>query len=318
VNGSRYAIETEDLSKSYGDHAAIHDLSLRVPEASVYGLIGPKGAGKTTTLRTLATLERVDGGTARVAGIDIRSDPSAVRERVAYMSQPFGFYGDLTVDEYLDFYGQAYGVPAPARRSLLNGLAELMDLTESRDCLVDQLPQSMKQRLSLARCLLHDPDVLLLDEPLRDVDETTRYELVQVMSELARLGKTILLTAEDTFDIADICGHVGMMKQGELVQEGPGSTLIAPHAGTSRLQVRILNPEQLERAALMLRETPACSNIVPAGVRTITADFRGTERDLSVLVSRMAAAGVSVTGFALENGSGEDADAHPGIAGGSG
>jgi ABC-2 type transport system ATP-binding protein len=228
VNGSRYAVETDGLSKSYGKHVALRNLSLRVPERSVYGLIGPRHAGKTTTLRTLATLERFEKGSARVSGFELPTNSSAVRDRVAFMPEAFGTYGDLSVGEYLDFYGQGYGIVAPARRRLRDDLLELMDLTESRQSSVDSLPSATKQRLSLARCLIHDPDVLLLDEPMAGLDPVTRSDLGEIMAELARLGKTILLTGEDASQVADTCSHVGIIEDGELVREGPvRSTLLA-------------------------------------------------------------------------------------------
>jgi len=224
VNGSRYAIETDGLSKSYGKRLALRKLSLCVPEGSIYGLVGPRDAGKTTTLRTLATLERFEHGTVRVAGFELPSKASAVRDHVAFMPEEFGSYGDLSVDEYLDFYGQGYGISASARGRLRDDLLELMDLTERRHCLVDSLPRAMKQHLSLARCLIHDPDVLLLDEPMARLDSTACSDLEGIMAELARLDKTILLTCEEASQVANICSHVGIIEDGELVREAPVGT----------------------------------------------------------------------------------------------
>jgi ABC-2 type transport system ATP-binding protein len=224
VNGSRYAVETDDLTKSYGRQLALRNLSMRVPEGSVYALIGRRNAGKTTTLRTLATLERFDQGTARVAGFQLPGSPGAVRDRVAFMPEEFGLYGDLSVDEYLEFYEQGYGIPASAAGRLRDDLLELMDLSEHRHRSVDSLPHAMKQRLSLARCLIHDPDVLLLDEPMAGVDPFTRSELGEILAELARLGKTILLSSEDASQLADTCTHVGLMEAGALLHEGPART----------------------------------------------------------------------------------------------
>ncbi len=214
------AIDIEGVSVRYRRTLAVHNLSLHVPRGAIYGLVGPNGAGKTTIISILATVQQPDSGTALVDGIDIQTDPVAVRERIGYLPDVAGVYGDLTVREYLDFYGALFQIPPRRRRQSTADLLELIGLTDQENRPVKFLSRGMKQQLSLARCLVHDPSVLLLDEPAAGMDPRSRLDLRDILRELAQFGKTILISSHMLSELAEICTHLGFMRAGEIVAEG--------------------------------------------------------------------------------------------------
>ena len=213
-------VEVEGLWVRYGRQVAVRDLSFAIPEGEVFGFIGPNGAGKTTTIKVLATLLQPAGGVARVDGIDVTKRPRTVRRRIGYMPDFFGVYGELTVNEYLHFFAAAYRLNGPQRRAVVRDVLALTDLTEKADAQVDALSRGMKQRLSLSRALLHDPDVLLLDEPASGLDPRARIEIREVLKELRRMGKTILVSSHILHELAQICTRIGIVEAGRLVAEG--------------------------------------------------------------------------------------------------
>jgi ABC-2 type transport system ATP-binding protein len=213
-------IRATGLVKRFGRARALDGLDLHVPAGAIYGLIGENGAGKTTTLRILATLSLPDAGTAEVAGADVLSRPDDVRRRVGYMPDFFGVYDDLKVGEYLDFYASLYGVRGPAAARLRDDLLELVDLGSKREAYVEHLSRGMQQRLCLARALVHDPQVLLLDEPASGLDPVARVELRELLKELGRMGKTVVISSHILSELADLCSHVGFVAGGRLLREG--------------------------------------------------------------------------------------------------
>ncbi|MDB5077927.1 MAG: transporter ATP-binding protein, partial [Chloroflexi bacterium] len=214
-------IDVQGLVKTYGATRAVHGLTMKVEAGSIYGFVGPNGAGKTTTMRILATILAADEGLCMVAGEDVRQHPAKVRARLGYMPDFFGVYDDLTVQEYLEFYAESYYVPARTKKTTIADLLELTDLTAKRDEYVESLSRGMKQRLGLARCLVHDPDVLLLDEPASGMDPRARYEMREIVKELQRMGKTVLLSSHILPELAEICTHIGIVQGGRLIREGP-------------------------------------------------------------------------------------------------
>jgi ABC-2 type transport system ATP-binding protein len=303
---STYTIEVEGMRKAYGKTVAVRNLSMHVPRGSVYGFVGPNGAGKTTTIRTLATLQRADAGTIRVGGIDVRKEPGMVRDRVGYMPDFFGVYDSLSVSEYLDFYGSSHRLSAGRRRQICHELLELVDLSEKRDAPVESLSRGMKQRLGLARCLVHDPDVLLLDEPASGMDPRARIELREILRELARLNKTILISSHILPELAEMCTHVGIIRDGELLAEGTVEEVTQSLAGGGHLRVRVLDDSYLEAAEALLSAHPACSAVEIEGTRALVAAFNGDEDDLAALLSVLVSEHVAVTGYTVEGSSLED------------
>ncbi len=246
-------IHTEALTKTYGELTALDAIDLNVEEGEVYGFIGPNGAGKTTTLRILTTLLQPTSGIARIAGHDVWEERNYVRSLIGYLPDDFGVYRDMTCTEYLHFFAAAYGLPEDGRKGLVHGLLELTDLADKQDALVDQLSRGMQQRLGLARTLVHDPKVLILDEPASGLDPRARVEIREVLRELQRMGKTILLSSHILTELQTVCTRVGILDRGKLVAQGSIDTLIAEHS-TEDL-VSIHTDDDL-RAAVVLLEVP--------------------------------------------------------------
>ncbi len=252
-------IRTDSLVKRYGRTRALDGLSLSVPAGSIYGFIGQNGAGKTTTLRVLATLLLPDSGSAEVAGVDVLRRPLEVRRVVGYMPDFFGVYEDLKVGEYLEFYASLHGMRGPGAASLRDDLLDLVDLGHKRDEYVEALSRGMQQRLCLARALIHDPQVLLLDEPASGLDPVARVEMRELLKELGRMGKTILISSHILSELADLCTHIGIIASGRLIQEGTVKDLLwAAERPAYRLKVL----RDAERAAALLEGLSGIGSVV--------------------------------------------------------
>jgi ABC-2 type transport system ATP-binding protein len=213
-------IETQDLTKMYGELYALNRLNLTLHKGDVYGFIGPNGAGKTTTMRILATLLNPTWGEAYVCGQSIYTGAKDIRRAIGYMPDFFGVYDDMKVIEYLEFFAAAYRIKGPARKKICEEVLELVDLTYKRDALVTSLSRGMTQRLGLARVLLHNPQVLLLDEPASGLDPRARIEIRGLLKELRAMGKTILVSSHILPELADICNKIGIIEQGVLLVNG--------------------------------------------------------------------------------------------------
>ncbi|MGD0900579.1 MAG: ABC transporter ATP-binding protein [Thermoguttaceae bacterium] len=210
-------IKTQDLTKVYGNLHAVHNLTLELSEGDLFGYIGPNGSGKTTTMRILATLLQPTWGEASVCGYSIYTHPKQIRRLIGYMPDFFGVYDDMKVIEYLEFFAAAYRIKGPARRKICNEVLDLVDLGYKRDAFVTSLSRGMTQRLGLARVLLHDPKVLILDEPASGLDPRARVEIRGLLKELRKMGKTIMVSSHILPELADVCNKVGMIEKGELV-----------------------------------------------------------------------------------------------------
>ena len=210
-------IEVRDLTKKYGDLHAIHKIDLKLEKGDVFGFIGPNGAGKTTTMRILATLLNPTWGEAYVGGYSIYTKPKEIRRIIGYMPDFFGVYDNMKVIEYLEFFAAAYRIKGPGRRKICDEVLELVDLGYKRNELVTSLSRGMTQRLGLARVLLHDPQVLLLDEPASGLDPRARIEIRGLLKELRNMGKTIMISSHILPELADICNKIGIIEKGELV-----------------------------------------------------------------------------------------------------
>jgi ABC-2 type transport system ATP-binding protein len=213
-------IETRDLTKMYGDLYALNRLSIKLERGDVYGFIGPNGAGKTTTMRILATLLNPTWGEASVCGYSIYNGAKEIRRLIGYMPDFFGVYDDMKVTEYLEFFAAAYRIKGPERRKKCDQVLDLVDLGYKRDALVTSLSRGMTQRLGLARVLLHEPQVLLLDEPASGLDPRARIEMRGLLKELRNMGKTILVSSHILPELADICNKIGIIERGQLLFDG--------------------------------------------------------------------------------------------------
>jgi ABC-2 type transport system ATP-binding protein len=213
-------VEIKNLWVEYGTVQAVRGISFQIPKGEVFGFIGPNGAGKSTTIKVLATLLTPARGIARIDGIEVRENPLAIRKRIGYMPDFFGVYEDLTAEEYLHFFAAAYGIPRPRRAKIIDDVLALTDLTGKTDEPVDALSRGMKQRLALARTLLHDPDLLLLDEPASGLDPRARIEVRELLKELRNMGKTILISSHILHELAHLCTRIGIIEAGRMVTEG--------------------------------------------------------------------------------------------------
>ncbi len=286
-------IRTNALSKRYGRVKALDGLSLTVPAGSIYGFIGQNGAGKTTTLRVLATLLLPDGGSAEVAGVDVLRRPYEIRRLVGYMPDFFGVYDDLKVGEYLEFYASLHGMRGRAALSLRDSLLELVDLAHKRDEYVEGLSRGMQQRLCLARALIHDPRVLLLDEPASGLDPIARVEMRELLKELGRMGKTILISSHILSELADLCTHIGIIASGRLIREGTVKDVMWA-AERPAYQLTVLR--DAERAASLLQ---SADGIV--GVSMVDGNVRfhceGGAESAALALAAVVQAGIPVARF---------------------
>jgi ABC-2 type transport system ATP-binding protein len=237
------AVQTVGLTKRYGDLFAVRDLNLDVPKGSVYGLIGPNGAGKSTTFLILAALLAPTAGVVQILGADPVTQPAEVRRNIGYMPDVMGVYDNLRVGEYLEFFASCYRIPRSEWSTLVSGLLELVDLGVKRDAMVDSLSRGMKQRLSLARALVHDPELLILDEPASGLDPRARVELRRLLVDLRTMGKTIIISSHILAELEEMCSHIGVLEAGRLVASGEPRTILANlHTGRS-IRVRLADGE---------------------------------------------------------------------------
>lgn len=301
-----YAVEIEGMRKAYGRMQAVRNLSMHVPRGTVYGFVGPNGAGKTTTIRTLATLQKPDAGRIRVAGIDVLRAPGEVRDRVGYMPDFFGVYDSLTVMEYLDFYGASHRIPTARRRRLCDELLELVDLGDRRNEPVEYLSRGMKQRLGLARSLIHDPEVLLLDEPASGMDPRARIELREILRELQTLDKTILISSHILPELAEMCTHIGIIRAGELIAEGPVDRVIGALSHGPRLHIRLLDASYIKEVSAVVAGFTQSDDVQIEGDRVVVTPFTADESDLAALLADLVGRRIPVTGYELQTGTLED------------
>jgi len=233
-------IQTQNLTKMYGDLAAVSDLNLTIKAGDIFGFIGPNGAGKTTTMRILVTLLEPTRGKAFVGGLDVGKKGRDVRRIVGYMPDFMGVYDDLKVFEYLEFFAAAFGIEYAKRKAIVDGVLELTDLVSKQDALVDSLSRGMQQRLGLARVLIHDPKVLILDEPASGLDPRARIEMRELLRELKRMGKTIMISSHILSELEEICDRIGIIEHGKLVFSGTLEE-IRPRLGIqSKVRVKVL------------------------------------------------------------------------------
>jgi ABC-2 type transport system ATP-binding protein len=294
-------IETKDLVKRFGRFTAVDGLSLEVPTGSIYGFVGPNGAGKTTTMRMLTTLTRPTTGTAWVGGHSVLQDRRAVRRAIGYMPDEFGVYDDLRVWEYLDFFAACYDIPENERKRLVGDLLELVNLSHRREDMVDKLSRGMKQRLSLARTLAHDPQVLILDEPASGLDPAARIEIRELMKELSNMGKTIFFSTHILPDVENICTHVGIVEAGKMVMQGTLDELKTRFQPHRELIVTVRDNEAAEkvRSLVMGRADVVNVEIIDpkAGRSRVRIDFTGDDEGVAAINGAISAGGVSVMGF---------------------
>jgi ABC-2 type transport system ATP-binding protein len=287
-------IEVINFVKKYGDFLAVDRLNMKIGRGEIFGFIGPNGAGKSTTIRFLSTLLRPTDGEGVIAGHSVTRDPLGVRRVIGYMPDNFGVYDGMKVWEFLDFFAVAYQVPRTRRRQVINDVLELLDLTHKRDAYVNGLSRGMKQRLCLAKTLVHDPPVLILDEPASGLDPRARLEMKALLKELQAMGKTILISSHILSELADFCSSIGIIERGVLLAAGSIAEIQRQLQTHRQIRVRVL--ADADRAHLIIRNHPSARNCELMD-HTITAEFSGDDRDLSRLVHELITAGIEVQSF---------------------
>ncbi len=285
------ALRSEHLTKRYGRNLAVAGVDLTVEAGEIFGLVGPNGAGKTTTLKMLATLLVPTAGDAEVAGRSIRREPDAVRSVIGYMPDTFGVYDDMRVWEYLDFFARCYGLSAARRRQMIGDLVDLVDLGDKRTAYVHELSRGMQQRLCLAHALVHDPQVLLLDEPASGLDPRARVELRELLRELRALGKTIIISSHILPELEELCTSVAIIDHGRLLASGRVDDIQQRFRLGGVFRARILgSEEELAAAELHLSQHPEVATVIRHADGQFELALRGDDdAAAAVLVSAVGA-----------------------------
>lgn len=282
VEGLGLIVQTVNLTKRYGKLVALDNLHLNIEEGECFGYIGPNGAGKTTTIKILATLLQPTWGEARICGQVIGYESRKIRPLIGYVPDFFGAYEDMVVQEYLEFFASAYDITGKQRQRVVGDVLELTELVYKRDALVDSLSRGMQQRLSIARVLLHDPKVLLLDEPASGLDPRARIEIRELLKELRRMGKTIIISSHILHELAELCTTVGIIEQGKLLYHGSIQEIIRKVKTGTKLVVRVT--EQQDLAALLLQRTKGIKGVEQVDGQLVvelerqTHDFTGVTK----------------------------------------
>jgi ABC-2 type transport system ATP-binding protein len=287
-------IRVEAISHSYGALRVLHDVWFQVPKGEIFGFIGPNGAGKTTTLRMMATLLEPDDGRVLIDGVDVVERPREVRQMLGFMPDDFGVYDRVTVLEYLEFFAAAHGIAMDARSKTVDAVMELTELGPLRDRLVAGMSKGMRQRLAIARTLLHDPKVLILDEPANGLDPRARIEMRELIEELQRLGKTIVLSSHILTELSDMCTSVAILEKGKLLAAGTvdeiGRTLRPEHA----VRMRLLSPpEGVEEQLLSVAGVTEVER-QPDGAYRVA--YGGGDETVAAIVRLAVEKGLSVVG----------------------
>jgi ABC-2 type transport system ATP-binding protein len=255
------AIQTHGLTRMYGALAALSNLDLTVNKGDLFGFIGSNGAGKTTTLRILATFLTPTAGRALILGHDVVREADAVRHVIGYMPDFFGVYKDMEVTEYLDFFGACYKIPTAKREQTVKDVLELVGLSEKKGALIGALSRGMQQRIGLARVLIHDPQVLLLDEPASGLDPRARIEMMAILQELQRMGKTIIISSHILSELQTLCNRVAIIEKGQLIYSGPVQGVRDQLTTGKVMWVRVSSDQQ--QAIELLQVRPEVSAVEP-------------------------------------------------------
>jgi ABC-2 type transport system ATP-binding protein len=291
-------VEARGLVKRYNGTIAVGGVDLSIPEGEIFGLVGPNGAGKTTMLRMLATLLQPTAGDAEIAGESVRRNPQAVRRVLGYMPDAFGVYDDMKVWEYLDFFGRCYGLPPAQRKRMIGDLLELVDLAAKRDAYVLSLSRGMQQRLCLAHALVHDPKVLLLDEPASGLDPRARVELRELLRELRAIGKTILISSHILPELEELCTSVAIVDHGRVLAAGTIADIGQRLRVGEVLRIRVLGDvDDVESARTWFegRDDVASASTDASG--EIEIGFRGDEAAAAALLAAAVRARIRVASY---------------------
>lgn len=296
-------LEINNLVKQYGRFTAVDGLSLSIDKGSIFGFVGPNGAGKTTTMKIMAGLLGATSGSITVDGMDIIKNKKAMKEKMGYMPDFFGVYDDLRVSEYMDFYAGTYYIPYAQRKSLIDNLLEIVDLSHKKDNYVDSLSRGMKQRLCLARSLIHDPDILILDEPASGLDPRARVEMKEVLKSLCQMGKTIIISSHILPELGEMCTEVGIIDKGKITAKGSVNEIMRHLSKERIIYVKPLgNTEQLTN---VLREQSTVKDVYE-NATDIEFAFEGDDNELALILKEIIKRDIPILGFKEKEGNLEE------------
>lgn len=288
-------LEVKNLRKHYGPLLAVDDITFSLEPGDVFGFIGPNGAGKTTTIRMLTTLLEPSSGTASINGADIWRDPMGVRRQIGYMPDFFGLYDDIMAWEYLDFFAAIYKIPAHERKTVIDNVLELTDLTSKRDSFIQTLSRGMQQRLCLAKCLVHDPALLLLDEPASGLDPRARSEFKELVLELGRMGKIVIVSSHILPELATFCNKVGIIEQGKMLAFGSVNDIVKKVRGGRHVDVRMIG--EVDGVTEAIGNLPHVMKVDVIGPSSIAIEFTGDDEEQAALLASLIDKGYRIIDF---------------------
>lgn len=296
---SETVVETKNLTKRYGAFTALNDLSIHVDRGQILGFIGPNGAGKTTTIKILVGLSKPTSGSATIAGVDCSQNASKIKQLVGYMPDKFGSYDNMRVHEYLDFFGAIFGIPGKQRKARIQEVMETTNTTYMQDRYVESLSHGMQQRVGIARTLLHNPEVLILDEPANGLDPKARIEMRQLLLQLAAQGKTLIVTSHILPELSRICNVVAIVTAGQLRAFGSVDDVMGKLCPQRNFEVQLASAEHIPQAQKLLSDALLDSEPLTASPAELTLRFPTvrTESELAELLQKLVAAKLPITQF---------------------
>lgn len=289
-----------DLTKNYGSVTAVNHLTLHIPEGDLFGFVGPNGAGKTTTIRIVCGLLKASGGAVRIGGTNAAVGSRKMKRLIGYVPDFFGVYDNLKVREYMEIYGSMYGMSYRDIAKLTDDLLELVNLTDKKEVYVDTLSRGMKQRLCVARAMLHNPKLLFLDEPNSGLDPRARVEMKELLKNLRSMGKTIVISSHILSELSEMCNSIGIMNRGRLVAAGRIEDIMHELSGGTRIHIHIASGT--EPAIRMLKEQ-AGVKVESVRENELIITYGGTDEEICALIGRMIQNEIVLTGFHREEGS---------------
>ena len=293
-------LKIRNLTKRYGRHTALDSLDLQIDRGEIFGFVGPNGAGKTTTMKIMAGLLKADAGEIYIDDIKLFEEYNRLKEVIGYMPDFFGVYDNLQVMEYLEFYASAYGMETRQARRLGGHLLEMVHLEGKEECYVDELSRGMKQRLCLARALIHDPQFLILDEPASGLDPRSRFEFKEILKELRDNGKTIIISSHILMELAEMCTSIGIIERGKMILQGSIEDILETVDTSNPLIIRVY--DQVDTAVLLLKKEEKIESLTIRG-NSIFASFSGNREEEARLLKTLIDNGVLVQSFSREQGS---------------
>ncbi|MBQ9983672.1 MAG: ABC transporter ATP-binding protein [Lachnospiraceae bacterium] len=298
-------LQIQNLTKRYGKFLALNDLNLHIEKGEIFGFVGPNGAGKTTTMRIVCGLLKATSGTVYVDGVNALTHPDDIKRKVGYVPDFFGVYDNLKVMEYMEFYGSMYGMEKQDVDEIAEGLLELVNLSDKKDVFVDTLSRGMKQRLCVARALIHNPDLLVLDEPNSGLDPRARFEMKEVLKNLGAMGKTIIISSHILPELAEMCTSIGIMERGKLIVSGRVEEIMNRTHGSQPLHIRAFTPdyedaeEGRQYLSTLLKEQPKVSKVTFTEEEALVS-FGGDDMEAAELLKRLVEKNILVSNYYRE------------------